>query len=414
MMLDDLKLVKLVNLKAKDLLHYDKRVRDYLDLLMGGFHRVTEITRDKGFEASVLEPFPLKSYVYSLRESFRDVSELKRWAANYLSDRVVVAVDGSQISFDRHVSPRVGMVQTGYSVLIRGDSSTSGLTYQGTFPKLYGPADLAESFDEGVGLVSDAVINYWRWEHEVKTAKCVIMKLNGEDAPCEECVNSKICPLDFDPVNTDKDVIVLLDGTLILSFLRHTVRKVVRDVYIEKLEELLSFCEKYSVPIGGVISNSSARELSKSLWSLLTDERNIEEVERDLPTDAYLLSRYLKAFGDRSPFMLSHRSVLNEYKLYGSSIGFFYVKVDSQNPIRIEAPTFVYEGNKLDVLWHSVVAECVFGRGYPYSLSRAHELAVLGSEERNRFYRILDQILKSHGGCVRLSSKNRRKNIKII
>ena len=54
-MLDDLKLVKLVNLKAKDLLHYDKRVRDYLDLLIGGFHRVTEITRDKGFEASVLD-----------------------------------------------------------------------------------------------------------------------------------------------------------------------------------------------------------------------------------------------------------------------------------------------------------------------------------------------------------------------
>jgi len=85
----------------------------------------------------------------------------------------------------------------------------------------------------------------------------------------------------FDPLDTDKDVVTLLEGTPILSFLRHTGRKVIRDVYIEKLEELLSFREKYGVSVGGVISNSSARELSKSLWSLLTDERNIEEVGPD-------------------------------------------------------------------------------------------------------------------------------------
>ena len=413
-MLDDLKIARLAHLKAKDLLYHNRKIQDYLELIVGNFQRVTEITRDKGYESSILETFPSDGYVYSLGKQFQNLSDLKSWAADSLFNKVIVAVDGSQISFDHHIRPQVSMVQTGYNVFVRGDLSTGGMAYQGTFPRLYGPDDLIESLDEDTGQASTSIINYWRWEHEVKTAKCIITKLKGETPSCLECEDSEFCPLDFDSVDTGKEVIVLLDGTLILSFLRHTVRKVIRDLYIGKLEELLSFCERHGVPIGGVISNSSARELSKSLWSLLSGERNIEKIERYLPTDAYLFSKYLKSFGDRSPFMLSHRSILNEYKVYGSKIGFFYVKVDSQNPLRIEAPSFVYDQDKLDVLWRSVAAECVFGRGYPYSLARAHELAVLGSEERNRFYRILDQVLKSYGGCVRLSSKNRRKNVKII
>lgn len=413
-MLDDLKIARLAHLKAKDLIRYNKRIQNYLDLILSDFQRVREITQDKGYESSIFEPFPSDRHLYSLGKHFQNVSDLKSWAVNSLFHKVVVAVDGSQISFDRHVRPQVGMVQTGYSVFVRESPSGNHVAYQGIFPRLYGPDDVIASLDEDTGQASASIINYWRWEHEVKTVKCIITKLKGETPSCRECEDSEFCPLDFDSVDTSRDVIVLLDGTLILSFLRHTVRKVVRDLYIEKLEELLSFCERHGIPIGGVISNSSARELSKSLWSLLSGERNVEKVEKYLPTDAYLFSKYLKSFGDRSPFMLSHRSILKEYKVYGSKIGFFYVKVDSQNPIRIEAPSFVYDQDKLDILWRSMAAECVFGRGYPYSLARAHELAVLGSEERNRFYRILDQVLKSYGGCVHLSSKNRRKNVKII
>jgi len=412
MVLDDLKVAGLINRKIDELLLYGKKVRENLDFLLGEFHQIKKLSkREMSFEASVLEPFPLEDYVYSLKENFRDISELKEWAVNCLADKVIVAVDGSQIGFDQHITPKVAMVQTGYNVMIRSKNLDGCTAYQGTFPKFYTSKDLTKVSDEGAETASSAAIHYWRWEHEIKTTKCVIMKLRGKDAECIACVDKRDCPLSFPSLDTDAEIIVLLDGTLILSFLSPMIRKTFRETYIRNLEDLILSCEKNNIAIAGYIVNSNAREVAKSLWSLVTKQK-IDD--RELPTDAFLFNRYLKQFGDRTPFILSHRNILNEYKNYGRRIGFFYVRIDSQMPTRIEIPSFVYELDKLNVLWRSIAAECVLGRGYPYTLARAHELAVIKSEDRNRFYRILDQVLTVHGGCVKISSKNRRKNVQII
>jgi hypothetical protein len=193
------------------------------------------------------------------------------------------------------------------------------------------------------------------------------------------------------------EIITILDGTLILSFLMPMIRKKFREAYIENLEDLIRLCEKNNVSIAGFIVNSNAREISKSLWSMVTNQ---EVDDRELPTDTFLFNEHLERFGERTPFFLSHRRILKEYETHGERIGFFYVRIDSQMPTRIETPSFV--------------AECVLGRGYPYTLARAHELAVIKGEDRNRFYRILNQVLITHGGHVRVSSKNRRKNVQII
>ena len=413
MVLDDLKVAELVNRKINDLLRYDQNVQKNLDVLRNQFYMVKNLVKDKTrrFDASILEPFPREGYAYDLGKTFKDVSELKDWAMDCLADKIIVAVDGSQIGFDQHITPKVAMVQTSYNIMIRTSLLKSGVSHQGTFPKFYTPKDLVQVSDEDSGTASTATIHYWRWEHEIKTAKCVVMKLRGHDAQCRECADKRDCPLTFKSAETNAEIIMFIDGTLILSFLMPMVRKRFREIYIKNLEELLRFCEENNVVVAGYIVNSYAREVSKSLWSLLT---NKEIDDRELPTDTFLFNEHLKNFGDRTPFILSHRRILDEYETYGDKIGFFYVRIDSQMPTRIEMPAFVYDWNKLDVLWRSVAAECVLGRGYPYTLARAHELAVIRSEDRRRFYRILDHILSAHGGCVRVSSKNRRKNVQII
>jgi hypothetical protein len=414
MVLDTIKAASLMQQKLQELLYYDKSLLDKLKILLGGIDNIKEMTKEKELEASNLETFPQVGYIYNVDQTFRDVTELKEWASEYLSNRTVVAVDGSQIGFDRHIRPQIAMVQTGYTASIRGSQTSPGTAYQGTFPKIYGPKDVAETLDEGVRLESDATVKFWRWEHEVKTAKCLIMTLKGKTPPCGECRDENICPFEFEPPEISKDIVALLDGTLILSFLTPAVREVIRNIYIHQLEDLLSFCEKNQVAIGAVIMNSSAKEITKSLWKTLTSEIDIDRIARELPADAYLLSDYLTSFGDRTPLMISHRDILNEYKKYGERIGFFYLRVDSQRPARIEAPSFVYEQGKLDLLWRTIAAESVLGRGYPYSLARAHDTAVLKGEDRNNFYNLLDGVLKGHGSCIRMSSKNRRKNLQLI
>jgi len=413
MVLDELRVARLVNRKVNELLRHDQKVQKNLDILRSRFSMVKELVEGKarGFEASFFEPFPREGYAYSLGENFRDVSELKEWAMECLMGKVIVAVDGSQIGFDQHLTPKVAMIQTGYNVMIRRNASESGISYQGTFPKFYTPKDLTQVSDEGANTSSTAAIHYWRWEHEIKTAKCVIAKLRGQDAHCEECADEQDCPLSLEPIEKDVEIIMLIDGTLILSFLMPMIRKRFREIYIRNLEDLLLFCEKNDVAVAGYIVNSNAREVSKSLWTLAFKE---ETEDRELPRDTFLFNEHLKSFGDRTPFILSHRQILNEYEVYKDKIGFFYVRIDSQTPTRVEVPSFVYGWGRLNSLWRSIAAECVLGRGYPYTLARAHEIAVIRSEDRRRFYRILDHVLSAYGGGVRVSSKNRRKNIQII
>jgi hypothetical protein len=410
--LDDLKVASLINRKIDELLKYDKKVLKNLEILRSDFHKIKSLTKSNlSYEASILEPFPRDGYTYTLGETFRDVSELKRWAIDYLSDKVVVAVDGSQIGFDQHITPKVAIIQTGYNIVIRNTALKNSIAYQGTFPRFYTPRDLTQFSDEDSGIISSTPIHYMRWKHEIKTTKCILAKLSGDNSECEECTNKRDCPLTFQPLDNDMEIITILDGTLILSFLMPMIRKKFREAYIENLEDLIRLCEKNNVIVAGFIVNSNAREISKSLWSMITNQ---EIDDRELPTDTFLFNEHLERFGERTPFFLSHRRILKEYKTHGERIGFFYVRIDSQMPTRIETPSFVYDWGKLEVLWRSITAECALGRGYPYTLARAHELAVIKGEDRNRFYRILNQVLITHGGHIRVSSKNRRKNVQII
>jgi|GEM_PF-1893538 len=414
MVLEDLKVASLMSRKINELLEYNRDVQENLEVLRRDFHKVRNLveTGGKRFEASILEPFPREGYAYSLGKAFKDVSELKGWATDYLANRVIVAVDGSQIGFDQHVTPKVAMVQTGYIVMVREESLNDGTVHQGTFPRFYTPRDLTRGSSVETEALSTATIPYWRWKHEIATLRCVLMRLKGITSECEKCPDKADCPLSFTPLDEDREVVALMDGTLILSFLTLMRGREIRKDYIATLEELLRFCEKNSVILAGYIVNSNAREVSKSLWALVTGETKVDE--RELPTDALLFNEHLKSFGDRTPFTVSHRHILSEYEAYKDRVGFFYVRTDSQMPTRIEVPLFVYGWDKLDVLWRSIAAESVLGRGYPYTLARAHELAVIKGEDRRRFYMILDKILSKHGGRLVISSKNRRKNVQIV
>jgi hypothetical protein len=82
-------------------------------------------------------------------------------------------------------------------------------------------------------------------------------------------------------------------------------------------------------------------------------------------------------------------------------IGFFYLNVGDENQTeiaRVEAPGWVC-GNPdlLNRLHGAVMAQCRLVTPYPYVLARAHELAVITTDERRQLESFVEAALLRHG-----------------
>jgi hypothetical protein len=82
-------------------------------------------------------------------------------------------------------------------------------------------------------------------------------------------------------------------------------------------------------------------------------------------------------------------------------IGFFYVNVGDERQAeiaRIEAPGWVCGSTELlDRLHGAVMAQCQLVTPYPYVLARAHELAVITTDERRQLESFVEAALLRQG-----------------
>jgi hypothetical protein len=92
----------------------------------------------------------------------------------------------------------------------------------------------------------------------------------------------------------------------------------------------------------------------------------------------------------------------NERKIY-----FYYLNTGSGDQIaRIEVPEWVAKDPSLMELVHSgILMECQATNGYPYSLIRAHELAVVSEHERQALDHWITTICLEHGLSLQPSKK---------
>ena len=78
-------------------------------------------------------------------------------------------------------------------------------------------------------------------------------------------------------------------------------------------------------------------------------------------------------------------------------------------PLRIETPDYVCKKGLLKGLWEVVCADATVGKGYPFSLAKAHETCVVNARDRELFYRVLDTLLRRFGFSLSISPKEARK-----
>lgn len=296
--------------------------------------------------------------------------EARAWAARILPGRAVAAVDGSQITPTKDFNIPVGAVQIGWFVNYHrpGGHYIKDVSFD-----VLGPAELVESEEDDAG---DRVTPNWRVNQERFTAEtarlCLIMQeLAGEE--------SALC---------------LFDGSFIVSF-AGTLRPQRAAPYLDGVMRLLGTSRQTGVPVAAFVDRSYSRDFVTMLDALHSDST---------PTalsDAALFDRLLPNWGDRTPFFICARydGLSREGRApFYREVAFTYMRLTRERPpARIELPAHWVLQGQADGLLDTLRAECVVGAGYPYAIETADALAVIGGNDRERFYALLEQFAQRAG-----------------
>jgi len=198
-------------------------------------------------------------------------------------------------------------------------------------------------------------------------------------------------------------LVALTDGTLLLWVLEESPeeqRRKKAQAYVQHLARL----KNAGAAVGGFISRPRYPDVLRLVWLAQLGERASKQAMEDNPflglADRSLFDAGLRlAPGERSTCFVSPSPV---NKSYGDhQIGFFYINVGDENQTeiaRIETPEWVWRSPELLSRLHgAVIAQCRLVTPYPYALARAHELAVITTDERRQLESFVEAALLRHG-----------------
>lgn len=318
--------------------------------------------------------------------------EARAWALDILRDRPVIAVDGSQITPTKDFSVPVGAVQVGWFVNEHRPAAPDAQNYVKDVQfEVLAPDELGDEDD------SDAEGGFPNWR--VNQQRFVM-----------EC--AKLCDLMEEySVRPEADrPLCFFDGSFIISFAGQ-LRESRAKVYIEAVDRLLHCSRKTRTPLVGFVDSSYSRDVV-TLLNLLYPQAQITR-----SGDASLFGRILPDWGDRSPlFLCARRDGLNldpkrlTKAPFYKDVAFAYVNlVRDRAPARIEMPRWILDAGRAAEIIDRVRAESVVGVGYPYAIETADALAVISQQDRERFYRILQDFLEQAGIELSTARKMRSK-----
>lgn len=369
--------------KQADFAGFDQATLGLLQKYRKALKRFGELDfLDSSAEPAAMDAVPLSEAVPVLLEpveladpgrvafaqTWRNREESYDWVRQHLTGVATFAVDGSQIYPSKDISIPVALIQVGWFENLHRP--------QGNYDKniqldLMTPADLKDLR----GDLADRRVNMRRFQMETERLVEYIEDHSGD----EECL-------------------VFLDGSLVATF-AEAFDQETQLFYVDCLRRLLQASEDCRVPLVGYIDTSYAHDLTGLL------QRGFDLPQVTSLHDAQVCHAGMQ-WGDRTPLLRCQRDVLNKfYGAFKHRITYTYLKTNDGYPARLELPLWIHEAGRLEQVLNWVRGEVVIGGGYPYAIETADQVAVLTMEDRNAFYRLLQDWSEREGLKLRLSRK---------
>jgi len=300
----------------------------------------------------------------------------------------IIAVDGSQISPDRHAQVNYCLVNVGSIQITLGEDQNPVTSIE---TELY----YDEKFYRNTGIISDSQLAL---ERDLLERKRIAILAKDSPPP----------------------IVTFTDGPLELwgGQDRETSRDYQKalDEYIAALEEL----EKQDVVTCGYVDKPGANLLVRLLEVLMTPEEELSSLRSNSPlkgvTDRDLFTHFLLS-GERSAIFAIQFKSASTYK-DDLALHFFYLNVGYPNHpwiVRVEIPKWVADDKEQTDLLHAVLvaqSRILGNRPYPYLLHRAHEVAVVTRQEKEQITQMLTkELMERHVPIGEISYKQAIKNL---
>jgi hypothetical protein len=320
--------------------------------------------------ARLLEPGKL---IRSFPFNWKNRHDAIEWVDSVLSGVAVGAVDGSQIYSDKNYEIPLAVIQT--SQILNRHTNDSDYK-ENTDAQIITPDEFESA---SVYSFGSEYVDARRFALECDS---IIQLMKDHDKPC-----------------------VMLDGALILSHI-NVLNRNIRDTYVRAINRLLDASEKTRTPVIGFIDTTMPRDITLMMHFLFG-------LKKGKLSDTHLFSHLL--WGERTAAFLCDRddrrgeearSVLDNYGTFRNKIAFFYMRVSSGLPARVEFPAWMYEEGMVDKIADIIRAECVIRSNYPDILMRAHEAAVIRMSEHDLFYGMLEDFCRINGIQIHRSAKD--------
>lgn len=325
--------------------------------------------------AKLLEPGKL---IHPFPFNWKDRKEAMEWVDSVLCDVPVGAVDGSQIYSDKNYEIPLAVIQVSRIF----NRHTQNMDYkQETNAMIITPDEFEAA---SVYSFSSEYVDARRFSME---CECVVHLMKEYES-----------------------IFVLLDGALILSHI-NVLNKNTREIYVKAIMKLLEESEKTKNPVIGFIDTTMPRDITLMMHFLFGLRKS------KLP-DTHLFSNML--WGERTAAFLCDRddrrgdearSVLDNYGIFRNELAFFYMRASNGLPVRVEFPSWVHKEGMVDKIADIIRAECIIRSNYPDILMRAHDTAVIRTNEHELFYGMLENFCKVHGIKIHRSAKDFHKKL---
>lgn len=314
---------------------------------------------------SVLVPFWKGEFAY--------IQKVQQYNQNY----DFLAVDGSQVYYDRHQGPPCYLINIGSCFLSYKKPISQAQFTSNPFVSV-----VMHDQEKDQGF-----IDLSREQQELEAAFSMSQKVYTEHTPFLCCFDGSLIFWALDPQKEQDQ-----------QFLA---------TYLAILE---GFYQK-GIPYAGYVSYPSSKDLINvlKLYSVGFQDSLLDTIPASLGglVDIDVAAWYLPE-GHRSQLFESKAALCYLYPAHLKPY-FCYMNVGKEI-VRIEVPAWIArQEDKVDQICSILYDQAIKGRGYPVGLFEAHEQAVIKQQDRQLFYHALAMIGRQSSATYEFSQKSLKK-----